>query len=492
MNLLLKNNKTVAIYARLSREEMEEKSNSIDNQITFLNDYAKENEMFVYKEYRDNGYSGSNFDRPSFIEMINDIKAGKVNCVLIKDISRFARNVAGTGMYLEEFFPKYNVRLISVLDYYDSVTATEEDDGYLIMKSFLSDYYLRDIRKKFNVTLIYKANNGYIVFSAKYGYKKDLKGKIEIDGEVSDVVKMIFNLFKEGNRPKQICDILEEKKMLCPSYYRFLKTGKKMQKLPENPYRWSVSTVIQILFDYEYCGHAVNLTTKTVNKKQIKNKDYVIVKNTHPGIISEEDYAFVLKNYRKTVRENHSDEKLHNIYCGKCNKPIRARIDIASNYKYYRCKECNTKIKMDDLHEIVYKEVMHTIKQIRKDKEGYKEIVKRKLSQSRFGGIESLEKQKNNIDIQMQNLFEKKVLGDISESEYLNKIKELNKEKEIIDNKYKDIENIKEKLFNFEDRFKSFVQNMERKEKNKLDFIKLLVDKIIINDNKINIVYKYE
>ena len=492
MNLLLKNNKTVAIYARLSREEMEEKSNSIDNQITFLNDYAKEKDMYVYKEYKDKGYTGSNFNRPGFTEMIEDIKMGRVNCVLIKDISRFARNVAGTGMYIEEFFPEHNIRLISVLDYYDSVTATEEDDGYLIMKSFLSDYYLRDIRKKFMVTLNYKAKNDYVVFSTKYGYKKDKKGKVEIDEEVDWIIKLIISLFKEGNRPKQICDILEEKKILCPSYYRFLKTGKKMHKLPENPYKWSVSTVMTILFDYEYCGHAVNLTSKTVNKKCVKNKDYIIVRNTHPAIISEEDHAFVLKNYKKAVRENHSDEKLHNVYCSKCNKPIRARIDIASNYKYYRCKECNIKIKMDDLHEIVYKEVMHTIKQIRKDKEGYKEIVRRKLSQSRFGSIESLEKQKNNIDIQIQNTFEKKILGTISEEKYLATMESLNNEKKNIDLRYKAISDIKDRLSSFEDRFRSFTLNMERKEKNKLNLIKLLVDKVTVENNKITIQYKYE
>ncbi len=226
MRLRRKTNYTAAIYLRISRDDGDKvESDSIQNQRELINEYLKKHpEITKTREFVDDGYSGSNFERPSFIRMMTEIENRTIDCVVVKDLSRFGRNYIETGKYLERIFPVLEVRFLSVNDNYDSMDEKSDVDQIVIpFKNLINDAYCRDISIKIRSQLDVKRRNGKFIGSfASYGYKKDPanKNKLIIDEYPAEIVKTIFNMKLEGYSANRIADRLNELEVLTPMEYK--------------------------------------------------------------------------------------------------------------------------------------------------------------------------------------------------------------------------------------------------------------------------------
>lgn len=219
------NNNIACMYLRLSREDGDiSESNSISNQRQIIKSYAKENGITISNEYVDDGFSGSNFDRPNFKNMIEDLNAGKFRIIIVKDLSRFGRDYIESGKYLQKIFPEKGIRFISVNDNYDSDNADVSDTHLILpIRNFINDSYCRDISMKVKSSKEVKRKNGEFIGSfAPFGYKKDSKNKhkLVVDTEVSHIVSRIFDMKIEGYSSKAIADFLNSIGTVTPSRHK--------------------------------------------------------------------------------------------------------------------------------------------------------------------------------------------------------------------------------------------------------------------------------
>ena len=244
----------VGIYTRLSREDEKNKeSESIDTQKKLLISYVKSQGWVLYKIYVDDGYTGTNFNRPGFKDLINDIETGNVNLVITKDLSRLGRDYIETGYYLEKYFPLKNVRYIALNDGIDTFDEKSTSNDMTPFKSVFNDMYAKDISKKVRSSLITKAINGEDIKAFEpYGYKKDEldKKKTVIDYEVCDVVKKIFEMYYKGVNKKQICNYLNENKVCTPIEHKMKYTNYYNPNRKTN--MWSATMISKILRDRIY------------------------------------------------------------------------------------------------------------------------------------------------------------------------------------------------------------------------------------------------
>lgn len=296
-----------AEYIRLSREDGDKaESDSIGNQKKLITDYLKGQDGFVlYDTYIDDGFTGTDFNRPSFQRMIADIEAGNVNCVIVKDLSRFGRDYIDTGKYLERYFPEHDVRFISITDHIDSMKQAY--DMLLPIKNIFNEQYARDISKKVHASMQTKQKAGeFIGAFASYGYKKSSadKNKLVIDGYAAEVVRNIFRLYIAGYGKIRIASMLNEDGIVCPSEYKKLNGEhyRNSNRL-ENASYWTYSTVNRILQNELYIGNMVQ-GRKSQNMrgkpKAQSKEDWIVVKGTHEAIIDGEtwDKAQVLLKRR--------------------------------------------------------------------------------------------------------------------------------------------------------------------------------------------------
>ena len=285
-----------AIYVRLSREDGDkEESNSAALQKRMLTEYVQEREdLQLYDIYVDDGYTGTNFNRPNFQRMIADIERRAVNCVLIKDLSRLGREYLDTGFYIEKYFPQHHVRFISVNDRIDN-RGDEEYDMLLPLRNIMNEQYARDISVKVQSAFKTKQKAGEFVGAfCSYGYRKSPldRHRLVIDEEAAEVVREIFRLCAEGCSKVQIANILNDRGVLCPSEYKKKKGDKyknpnQLQKKTD----WTYSTIYKILHNEMYRGHMVQGKTKRKMKGKpvgLEKERWMIVPNTHEAIISEE------------------------------------------------------------------------------------------------------------------------------------------------------------------------------------------------------------
>jgi len=291
--------KTTVIYARLSRDDGV--SNSITNQLDMLREYAERNGLTPYITIQDDGYSGTNFQRPGWQELIAKVEAGEVSCLLIKDSSRMARNYLQAGLY-RELFREKGVRLIAVNDGVD--TALGEDD-FTPFREIMAEWYARDTSRKIKSVYASKGNSGkHISSMPPYGYMKDPNDKNHwlIDPEPAAVVRRIFQMTVDGVGIYHICGALAADKIERPSYYLGSR-GRGRHKNDydrDNPYTWGDGTIANILRHPEYAGHTVNFRTSVENfkSKKIKRKpreEWVVFENTHEPIVTQEMWDLVQK-----------------------------------------------------------------------------------------------------------------------------------------------------------------------------------------------------
>ena len=340
----------VAIYIRLSREDGDkEESDSVGNQRKLLTEYvAKKEDFILYDIYVDDGYSGTNFNRPSFQRMIADIEDGKVNCVVVKDLSRFGRDYIDTGRYLERYFPELGVRFISVTDSVDSMKQAY--DMLLPIKNIFNEQYARDISKKIQATVKSKQKAGeFIGAFTSYGYKKSPvnKNKLVIDDYAADVVRRIFSLYIQGYGKQRIAKLLNAEGILCPAEYKKVngENYKNCNRLESTTY-WSYSTINSILHREMYVGNMVQGTKHQrmrSKQKKMPKEDWIIVENTHEPIIDKETWEKAQSLLKKRTRELDLETN-KNIFagfvkCGDCGRAMTKnmwrRADGSKTYSLY-------------------------------------------------------------------------------------------------------------------------------------------------------------
>lgn len=388
-----------AIYLRLSKDdEGAGESSSITTQRGILREYAKTHGLSVVDEYVDDGYSGTNFDRPAFKRMIYDIEAGRVNCVITKDLSRLGRNSARTSDLLDEYFPAQGVRYISVIDGYDSLNLTNGIVMTAPLMMAMHEMYARDISCKIKTSFRTKMENGeYIGSFAPYGYRKDENNRnhLVVDRQVSHIVQEIFQLAADGHAPGEIAKLLNGKGISTPSVYQRNSRAYQATKDTSRRKEWTSSIVCKMLSNIVYLGHTAQgktakLSFKSSAAKSKGRDEWIVVKNTHEALVSEE--LFRLVRSRTVSRKSPPTKGFENVFsgiarCADCGRSMTTAPSRKKGSTYNLCcggyksggaERCsNHFIDYDFLYETVTQELQGLFKL----SEGEKRTIASELAQ---------------------------------------------------------------------------------------------------------------
>lgn len=376
-----------ALYLRLSRDDVDidgsakTESNSISSQREMLRNFVKsQQDIQIFDIYVDDGYSGSNFDRPEFKRMTSDIEAGKVNCVIVKDLSRFGRDYIEAGRLIQKIYPAFHVRFIAITDNYDSLTADITESSLVVpIKNFVNDSYCRDISGKVRSQQNMKRENGeFIGAFAPYGYEKseENRNQLVIDGYAADIVKKIFAWKIEGLSLGAIASRLNTLHILCPKQYKLSK-GINFQSgfdCTDEP-KWSATQIKRILTNEVYIGTLVQGKQERISYKVKKRLDkpeseWVKVENTHEGIIRETDFVVVQRLLKYDGRASKTSDSSNlfagYLFCGDCKAPMIRRVNKYKGKEkaFYICQTKNKgagctrhSILEETLKTIVLKEI---------------------------------------------------------------------------------------------------------------------------------------
>lgn len=377
------------LYLRLSRDDGDkEESNSITGQRELLRDYISQRPEF--REYAvrvDDGFSGSTFERPSFQAMIEDVKAGRTDCIIVKDLSRFGRNYLDAGEYIEKIFPFLDVRFIAVNDNYDSLGDKKASDDLIIpFKNLINEAYCRDISVKIRSQLEIKRKNGQFLGSfAAFGYMKDErnKNKLVVDQYAADIVRDIFKWKLEGVSPQDIADALNKLGVLSPMEYKRSLGMKYTTSFKTNTQAtWSAGTVIRILKNPIYTGVLVQGKETTpsykVHKRVTKaESEWTVIEDSHEPIVSKIDFDSVQKVLKCDTRRSPDGKAVQlfsgMVFCGDCGASmVRKTVPAGGKkYVYYVCsahkqnKSCSPHRMRDTaLEEIVLDSLKQHIREV--------------------------------------------------------------------------------------------------------------------------------
>ena len=294
-----------ALYCRLSRDdELQGESNSISNQKRILENYAREHGMMNYRFFVDDGWSGANFNRPGFMEMMEGVENGTVKTVVTKDLSRLGRDYLQVGIYTEILFPRKGVRYIAINDGVDSERG---DNELTALRNLFNEFYVKDCSKKIKAVVRSKGMSGKAITSKPvYGYLPSGDGHFIVDEEAAPVVRQIYDLCLSGYGPTQIARKLTEQEIPTPGTLEYRRTGSTRRYYPDYPCKWSTNTVCHILEHREYLGCIVNFKTEKVSykvKASVLNPDdkIMVFENTHEPIVDRETWERVreLRKQRK-------------------------------------------------------------------------------------------------------------------------------------------------------------------------------------------------
>jgi hypothetical protein len=436
----------IALYIRLSINDKRVESNSIENQRLLLTKFAENMEIQNRKilEFVDNGYSGTNFERPAIQELLELVKTYQVNCIMVKDFSRFGRNIIQTGYFLEQVFPLYHVRFISVTENYDSDKSKNNTGGIPVTIQFLkNEYYSRDLSQKSKSAKYSKMQKGeYIQKNCCYGYKKE-DNTLKIDEPAANTIKLIFQLALQGKNYAQMIKELYHRKIVTPKIY---KQGRKSQKdLPYHSYIWSTTTIKRILSNEQYIGTYVMRKTavKELGERATKReeKDWIKIPNHHEAIIEKEIFEQIQKQLFhfkiKDIKQREYSLK-GKIYCGYCSHAMQ-RSKHKFPVLFCRYSEVDNNLPCyhltiieKELEEIVFQMILKQIKIIMNTKQ---------MSNIDVQTAQKIELQKQ-IKLHQQKkkiFYEEYIQEKITEEQYRKINLELTKELEPIQNKLEEI-----------------------------------------------------
>lgn len=434
-----------ALYCRLSRDdELQGDSNSIKNQKVILEKYAQENGFFNLEFFVDDGFSGTNFNRPDFQRMMDAVNNGLIGTIIVKDMSRLGRDYLKVGCYTEITFPEAGVRFIAINDGVDS--ASNIDNDFTPFRNIINEWYAKDTSKKIKAVFKAKGMSGkHLCTIPPYGYvqDKDNKQKWLIDEEAAQVVKEIYKLCINGFGPTQIARILTERGIDTPVLY-----GRKMG-LPvssiktEIPEVWVTATTVSILEDMTYLGHTVNFKTRKKSyksKKKIDNprEDWVIFENTQEAVIDQETFDIVQRIRNAKRRPSRMGEMSifsGLVYCSDCGeKMYLCRCTTMKQKEYFNCStyrkqkkhKCTShQITVEAVEELVKSDIQKVCALAKEQEKEFLNLLKskndndnKKIQAAKTYELEEGENRIKALDRIIQALYEDKVTGKISEERF--------------------------------------------------------------------------
>ncbi len=510
---LKQQNKITALYCRLSRDdELHGDSMSIQNQKTMLSQYAKDNGFINTEFFVDDGYSGTNFDRPDFQRMIGLIEDGKIGTVIVKDLSRLGREYLKTGYYTEIYFPQNDVRFIAVNDAVDSELG---DNDFAPFKNIINEWYAKDISKKVKSALRTKAlNGGFCIGTPPYGYKR-AEGTTNrlVPDENADNVRMMFRLALEGKSCCMIARHLRNMKILTPTAYELTKSGRTdSSNFPKYPYDWVKGSVYHILTNPTYLGKlaCMRYASKSFKDKRIikrSEEDWLITENTHEALVSESDFQTVQE--RIAVKRDGVTANPDNIFrglviCADCGKRHGFSARKGKSIGTYRCQTsirhgvtaCDSHyISFEQLYSVVLDDIKRHASLAADNTEKYIAMLTNEADNNQSNDttllrkdLDKSRKRISNLEILIQKLYEDKVFGVITEETYIslsgNMEKELSQLREKVKNLTDSISDSGNKLKGAND-FAELIKQYTNIETLDFELVHTLIEKILIHKKEI-------
>lgn len=489
----------VGIYLRLSKDdERAGESLSIENQRCILTKFVHEHGWNLVSEWVDDGWSGTDFDRPGVQGLLADAQSGKINIIVVKDLSRFGRNYIEVGRYIDYIFPSYNIRFIALNDHIDTASKDTTAMDMMPIVNLFNEWHAASTSKKIKAVIEANAKAGkYRATCAPFGYIKgdDPNHLPVIDPDAAPIVRRIFEMRASGISPHHIADKLNDEGVPIPSDYYYARLGKPNPR--RTRHMWSPETVRQILHNYTYLGHLVQLRTTTVSSKNHKTikrdeEDMVIVKNTHEPIISQElwDKCREMEQSVSQGKRN-SDGFVSNlsglIYCADCGNKVRLAWNNTRHQRggprlYYRhnynCtsymkfgkRYCPSHyIKMKDMDAVVLADIRSMASLIYEDEDGARAAFlakkekfhqkqtasdNKRLTESRFRLQE--------LDTLIQSVYEDKVLGKIPEDVCVKLLKKYEAEQKTLAVEVAELEETLSAVKQDEDDVEEFIKRLRK------------------------------
>ena len=506
-------NPITAIYCRLSKDDLlKGDSMSIQNQRDLLTRYAKDNGFGNIHCFSDDGYTGTNFNRPAFQEMLGEIENGNVGTVIVKDLSRLGREYLMTGYYTEMVFPEHNVRFIAVAD---GVDTNEGYNDFAPFKNIINEWFAKDTSIKIKAILKNKALKGEPPTGlTPYGYKKDETGKKYIPDENADKVREMFQLALQGYSVLQIAKVFTKRGVLTPLAYHYESLEKNDgKKYPEFPTLWSSRSIYTILSNPVYTGGIYALKSKHIsfkNKKAVPcpRDEWIITPDTHEALVSKEDFETVNKRISVKTRDNTANP--NNLFrglliCADCG--YRMSLDSYTTKEkkdyYYHCTKykrtgriscSNHYIRMDHLYEVVLKDIQMHCSLAAQNKDKYVEML---VSASYERGnncrrdlTKELEKDNSRIkelDRILQKLYEDNALGRISDERYHSMSDKMEQEYQQLKSRVHEIdlklcesETIKRNAEDFAELIAKYTEITELNS----ELLNILIDRIVVHEKE--------
>ncbi len=506
------------IYSRLSAEDnLAGESGSISTQRTLLTQYCKDKGFNIAGHYVDDGYSGTNFNRPDFERLLNDIDKGKINVVLTKDLSRFGRDYIQAGYFIEKVFEKKNVRYIAVDDNID--TLNNNNDILMPIKNVLNDMYARDVSRKTRAAFNAKARNGeYIVSRPPFGYKKDPnnKHKLIVDEEAARTVRYIFQLCCEGNGYNRITKILREEGCLNPIAY-FNQNNPDYYKADywRKPYDWHITSIRCILSNMVYLGHTVYGKQRvkimsTSKKVKVPEEEWVITYNTHEPLVSQETWDLVQSMIKSRKRETRTGEvQIFSglLRCSDCGSALTYAGKKKGNtrkgeyscwfYKTHGREYCSSHfITYDNIYNIVLGDIRTNARLAERFEDRYLKklldvdsIKQKKQLEKDKKEIEDLKNRISDLDKIIKKLYEDNALGKITDKRFASLSGEYEKEQqeltEKLDSLREKVQSVKENA-NKAQQFLGFIRKYTDIETLDAKILNELIDKIEVHHKTVN------
>ena len=481
-----------ALYCRLSRDDgTESESNSIGNQKKLLSQKAKEMGLTDTKYYVDDGYTGTNFNRPGFQQLIDDIEIGLVSAVMVKDLSRLGRDYVSVGNYTDSYFPEHNVRFIAVNDAIDSDEGESEIAPF---KNILNEMYARDISKKIRSSHRLRGSMGEPLSQPPYGYMKSPENKKKwiIDPEAATVVKSIFKMCLDGKGNETIARELQENEVLIPmAYWRSKGLNRGGKKTQTNPYKWCKTTVQKILSQQEYCGDIINFKTYSKsfkNKTRYENskENWAVFKNVNEPIIDRETFEtvqkFISKTKRRAPKKENGERSIFNglIYCGDCHSKMRYHTSTSNKeIHYFTCSDnkvdyrgkCPGRhyVRADALEEVVKLELRRLVEMLEIDESYFAQLLLRKNDEEREKDKKFLESElqkaiarSGTVSQLYEKLYEDNVIGKVSDEWFVELSHKYEKERMDLKAKIADTRHKIEELKNNNSEYRKFISAIRR------------------------------
>ena len=434
-----------ALYCRLSQDDgIEGDSNSIQNQKAILQKFAEDHHFPSPCFYVDDGFSGGNFQRPAFQQMISDMENGEIGIIVTKDLSRLGRNQLHTGLYIEERFPMFGVRYIAINDNVD--TDSSESNDLMPFKNLFNEWFIRDTSRKIRAVLKAKAERGERLGTrAPYGYRKDPDTKkLIVDEEAAAIVRRIFAMCAGGSGPSQIARILKKEQILTPTMYAYTKYGMTHTGLDtQRPYHWSGDTVADMLENEIYLGNTVNMKYSTKSYKDKRRVEHsreecLVFENTHPALVTQEVWDIVQrvrKNKRRRTNMDEQNKYSGLVFCADCgsNMVLHWTHTMSASYNHFTCRTYKKDgeactghyIRECVLDEVVLEDLRRVTAMAREHPEGFAAYIGSRQSteiqreiRRQEKELAAMRKRKTEVDTIFKKLYEDSVLGCISTEQF--------------------------------------------------------------------------